>query len=373
MDGRHLRPCRAWRCAACRRAEVVDLSGTDLRVPRRCPAGSDVAGLTMHGRPRNAPVRPWSLVGERADGRCPVRHAPNPRRYRDDRPDHHTGQARPRPSLDHQDFPVERAPDDAPRRTRVAARAAAGDRGRRPDRRPGHRRRAGRGASRSPVHVQRERRDCAEKRAIFVKTRGRWRCQNLYMARVALDGRKQPDVSKSGAKRNYLKAGEWVNIRCQAYDYDGHTGERLGLYDKVGDVFVPDKYMRTLYTGASRARRSAIHSQMARGDRDLLDAGVLPPVAPISPVVTPSGCPPAYWAGGRCHGGCRRSCSVQRSMIELDGRCRCSSRLSRSAGATHGSPQSVLAVPQRLGGGAFPGRILVTDHRDQGGKGNDGP
>jgi hypothetical protein len=69
------------------------------------------------------------------------------------------------------------------------------------------------------------------------------------MARVALDGRKQPDVSKSGAKRNYLKAGEWVNIRCQAYDYDGHTGERLGLHDKVGDVFVPDKYMRTLYTG----------------------------------------------------------------------------------------------------------------------------
>jgi hypothetical protein len=43
------------------------------------------------------------------------------------------------------------------------------------------------------------------------------------------------------------------------------------------------------------------------------------------------------------------------------------------AGATHGSPQSVLAVPQRLGGGAFPGRILVTDHRDQGGKRNDGP
>ena len=56
-------------------------------------------------------------------------------------------------------------------------------------------------------------------------------------------------ASKSGAKRNYLKAGEWVNIRCQAYDYDGHTGERLGLFDKVGDVFVPDKYMRTLYTG----------------------------------------------------------------------------------------------------------------------------
>jgi hypothetical protein len=35
------------------------------------------------------------------------------------------------------------------------------------------------------------------------------------------------------AKRNDLPAGEWVNIRCQAFDYDGHTGERLGLFDKV--------------------------------------------------------------------------------------------------------------------------------------------
>lgn len=91
--------------------------------------------------------------------------------------------------------------------------------------------------------------NCAYKRPIFVERPGRWRCQNLYMARVALDGRKQPDASKSGAKRNYLKAGEWVNIRCQAYDYDGHTGERLGLFDKVGDSFVPDQYMRTRFTG----------------------------------------------------------------------------------------------------------------------------
>jgi hypothetical protein len=89
--------------------------------------------------------------------------------------------------------------------------------------------------------------NCADKKAIFVTRPGRWRCQNLYMARVALDGRFQPGGRK--VKTNYLKAGEWVNIRCQAYDYDGHTGERLGLYDKVGDVFVPDKYMRTLYTG----------------------------------------------------------------------------------------------------------------------------
>jgi hypothetical protein len=54
---------------------------------------------------------------------------------------------------------------------------------------------------------------CAYKRPIFVETPGRWRCQNLYMARVALDGRRQPDASKRGAKFNHLKAGEWVSIR----------------------------------------------------------------------------------------------------------------------------------------------------------------
>jgi hypothetical protein len=85
--------------------------------------------------------------------------------------------------------------------------------------------------------------DCAEKRAIFVKTRGRWRCQNLYMARVALDGRRHPNDSRRGADINYLRAGEWVNIRCQI------TGAGGRLYDRVGDYFVPDEYMRTRYTG----------------------------------------------------------------------------------------------------------------------------
>jgi hypothetical protein len=85
--------------------------------------------------------------------------------------------------------------------------------------------------------------DCGDKRAIFVKTRGRWRCQNLYMARVALDGRKHPNDSRRGADINQLRAGEWVNIRCQI------TGAGGRLYDRVGDYFVPDKYMRTLYTG----------------------------------------------------------------------------------------------------------------------------
>ena len=72
--------------------------------------------------------------------------------------------------------------------------------------------------------------DCAEKRPIFVTRPGRWRCQNLYMARVALDGRYQPGGRK--VKTNHLRAGEWVNIRCQVYAFDESTGERLGLYDK---------------------------------------------------------------------------------------------------------------------------------------------
>ena len=85
--------------------------------------------------------------------------------------------------------------------------------------------------------------DCAEKTPILVKTRGRWRCQNMYMARVALDGRKHPNDSRRGADINMLRAGEWVNIRCQI------TGAGGRLYDRVGDYFVPDEYMRTLYTG----------------------------------------------------------------------------------------------------------------------------
>jgi hypothetical protein len=91
---------------------------------------------------------------------------------------------------------------------------------------------------------------CPEKRPIFVETRGRWRCQNLYMARATLDARKEPSDSRRGARINAIKAGDWITIRCQVYEYDKGTGERLGLYDQLpGGEFVPDKYVRTLYTG----------------------------------------------------------------------------------------------------------------------------
>ena len=39
-----------------------------------------------------------------------------------------------------------------------------------------------------------------------------------------------------------------VSIRCQIYAFD-KNGNRAGLYDKVGDYYVPDKYMRTRFTG----------------------------------------------------------------------------------------------------------------------------
>jgi hypothetical protein len=84
---------------------------------------------------------------------------------------------------------------------------------------------------------------CPDEDAILVTTRGRWRCRNMYMARVALDGRKHPNDSRRGAVINMLRAGEWVNIRCQI------TGAGGRLYDRVGNYFVPDEYMRTLYTG----------------------------------------------------------------------------------------------------------------------------
>jgi hypothetical protein len=79
---------------------------------------------------------------------------------------------------------------------------------------------------------------------IFVRRPGPWNyCRNLYMARVALDGRKHPNDSRRGGDINYLRAGEWVAIRCQI------TGAGGRLYDRVGDYFVPDEYMRTFYTG----------------------------------------------------------------------------------------------------------------------------
>jgi hypothetical protein len=92
--------------------------------------------------------------------------------------------------------------------------------------------------------------DCGDKRAIFVKTRGRWRCQNLYMARVTLDARDQPNDDREGARINAIEAGEYISISCQVHGFEPNTGKSLGLYDMLpGGEFIPDKYVRTLYTG----------------------------------------------------------------------------------------------------------------------------
>jgi hypothetical protein len=77
---------------------------------------------------------------------------------------------------------------------------------------------------------------------IHVKTQGHWRHCNRYLARVTLDGRKHRSENKSGAAKNYVRAGDWVKISCQGYGKNGR------LYDKVGKYFVPDKYIRTLFT-----------------------------------------------------------------------------------------------------------------------------
>ena len=92
--------------------------------------------------------------------------------------------------------------------------------------------------------------DCDDKRAIFVTNPGRWRCQNLYMARATLDARKRPSESRKGARIDAIEAGEWISIDCQVYAFDKNTGERLALYDRLpGGEYVPDKYIRTRFTG----------------------------------------------------------------------------------------------------------------------------
>jgi hypothetical protein len=59
--------------------------------------------------------------------------------------------------------------------------------------------------------------------------------------------------------------------------------------------------------------------------------------------------------------------------ITLRSRRRSARLMPRRAGPTHRSPQSVLSGPERLGGGAFPGRILVSGHRDHRGEGDQRP
>ena len=58
----------------------------------------------------------------------------------------------------------------------------------------------------------------------------------------------------------------------------------------------------------------------------------------------------------------------ERTRGKLRSRRRFARLMRRTAGPTHRSPESVFAGPERLGGGAFPGRILVSDHRDHRGK-----
>jgi hypothetical protein len=51
-------------------------------------------------------------------------------------------------------------------------------------------------------------------------------------------------------------------------------------------------------------------------------------------------------------------------MAEVIGDAMTASLTRLTAGPTRSSPQSVLAGSERLGGGALPGRILVSDHRN---------
>jgi hypothetical protein len=88
------------------------------------------------------------------------------------------------------------------------------------------------------------------------------------------------------------------------------------------------------------------------------EAGVMRPA-----LRTPLGRPERAWARRRW----RRSLS-RTGSITLRSRRRSARLMQRTAGPTHRSSQSVLAGPERLGGGAFPGRILVSDHRDHRGE-----
>lgn len=72
-----------------------------------------------------------------------------------------------------------------------------------------------------------------------------WAAGNRYLVRETLDGRVKPRRS-APARRNHLRAGQWVGIECQTL---GDAAYGSPVWDRVGGRYVPDRFVRTYATG----------------------------------------------------------------------------------------------------------------------------
>ena len=72
-----------------------------------------------------------------------------------------------------------------------------------------------------------------------------WAAENTYLVEEDLDGRAQP-TAEPRTVVDHVRAGQWVKIECQT------AGEEVygsAVWDKVGGLYVPDRYIKTYTTG----------------------------------------------------------------------------------------------------------------------------
>lgn len=72
-----------------------------------------------------------------------------------------------------------------------------------------------------------------------------WAAGNQYLVEEDVDGRAQPTVEPR-AVVDYLRTGQWASIECQV---PGEEAYGSAIWDRVGGLYVPDRYLKTYTTG----------------------------------------------------------------------------------------------------------------------------
>jgi hypothetical protein len=72
-----------------------------------------------------------------------------------------------------------------------------------------------------------------------------WAAGNQYLVEEDVDGRAQPTVEPRQVV-DYLRKGQWAKIECQT---PGEEAYGSAIWDRVGGLYVPDRYLKTYTTG----------------------------------------------------------------------------------------------------------------------------
>jgi len=90
-----------------------------------------------------------------------------------------------------------------------------------------------------------------------VRKAQRWTAGSSYQALTNLDGRRAPRLNDR-AVSDHVRAGQWVRIECQT---TGELAYGSRIWDRVGGLYVPDRFIRThtdgFLRGAPRCKGAA--------------------------------------------------------------------------------------------------------------------